>query len=195
MLLLNFCIFFIVDNIRKNRSRNRGSIIRKRLNRRRSVSFADPLVKPTVPKRGQSAPSLPEEIEMADLGQNRAQSRRPQPAPVSVSLPKTTIPPQPKRPAPILNLASKATQAHIIPPVSRPKIPPPAPPSLNRNRPSSLRSLATGPTQNVSVTQCNTLPRVPVRRAPPVPSAIAPVANPAPLGLTKSMSVRLPHRD
>jgi len=65
MLLLNFCIFFIVDNIRNYRNRNRSSIIkRSRQNRRRSVSFADPLVKQTMPKRG---PSQPEEIEMVDL--------------------------------------------------------------------------------------------------------------------------------
>ena len=74
MLLCNFCIFFLVDNVRKNRNRNRGSIIRKRSTRRKSVSFTNPLVKQTV---GQSNPSPGEEIEMVDLGSSRAQSNPP----------------------------------------------------------------------------------------------------------------------
>ena len=74
MLLLNFCIFFLVDNVRKNRNRNRGSIIRKRSNRRKLVSFTNPLVKQTV---GQSNPSPGEEIEMVDLGSSKAQSNPP----------------------------------------------------------------------------------------------------------------------
>ena len=76
MLLCNFCIFFLVDNVRRNRNRNRGSIIRKRSNRRKSVSFTNPLVKQTV---GQSNPSPGEEIEMVDLGSSRAQSNPPPP--------------------------------------------------------------------------------------------------------------------
>ncbi len=94
MLLCNFCIFFLVDNVRKNRNRNRGSIIRKRSNRRKSVSFTNPLVKQTV---GQSNPSPGEEIEMVDLGSSRAQSNPPPPAPTPLppSRPTSTIPPQP----------------------------------------------------------------------------------------------------
>jgi len=78
MFLCNFCIFFLVDNVRRDRNRNRGSIIRKRLTRRKSVSFANPLVKQTA---GQSNPSPGEEIEMVDLGSSRAQSNPPPPAP------------------------------------------------------------------------------------------------------------------
>ena len=124
MLLLNFCIFFLVDNVRKNRNRNRGSIIRKRLNKRKSVSFANPLMNQTVPNKGQSNPSPGEEIEMVDLGSSRAQSNLPPPAPTPLpSRPTSTIPPQPMRPAPILNVAKPAKQAVLKPTRVAPAIP------------------------------------------------------------------------
>ncbi len=123
MLLLNFCIFFLVDNFRKNRNRNRGSIIRKRLNRRRSVSFANPLVNQTVPNRFQSIPSQPgEEIELVELGSSRANLAPPAPAPLPLR-PTSTIPPQPMRPAPILNLTAPAKQAVLKPTRAAPAIP------------------------------------------------------------------------
>ena len=162
MLLLNFCIFFIVDNIRNHRNRNRSSIIkRSRQNRRRSVSFADPLVKQTMPKRG---PSQPEEIEMVDLSSIPALVQDPPPPP-----------PPPPKPLTRQKQPSRATNK-----VSRPTSPPPCPP---------LR-----PLQTVPAIQNATLPRQPVRKAPPVPSAIAPGPL-APPSLTRSMSVRQPHRD
>jgi hypothetical protein len=149
MLLLNFCIFFLVDNVRKNRNRNRGSIIWKRLNRR-SVSFANPLVNQTVPNRFQSIPSQPgEEIEMVDMGSSRANLLPPAPAPLPLR-PTSTIPPQPMRPAPILNLAAPAKQAILKPTrvapqiptkpttkINFPTIPPPPPP------PPMARSMST----------------------------------------------------
>ena len=160
MLLLNFCIFFIVDNIRNYRNRNRSSIIkRSRQNRRRSVSFADPLVKQTMPKRG---PSQPEEIEMVDLS-----------SPVQVPTP----PPPPK---PLTSLTRQKQPNRATTKVSRPTSPPPCPPAR--------------PLQTVPAIQNATLPRQPVRKAPPVPSAIAPGPL-APPSLTRSMSVRQPHRD
>jgi len=149
MLLCNFCIFFLVDNVRKNRNRNRGSIIRKRSTRRKSVSFTNPLVKQTV---GQSNPSPREEIEMVDLGSSRAQSNPPPPAPTPLppSRPTSTIPPQPMRPAPILNVAKPAKQAVLKPSrvapaipkqpttnISFPTLPPPMPPL------SMVRSMST----------------------------------------------------
>jgi hypothetical protein len=153
MLLLNFFIFFLVDNVRKNRNRNRGSIIRKRLNRRKSVSFANPLVNQTVPNKGQSYPSPGEEIEMVDLGPSRGQSTPPPPAPTPLPLrPNSTIPPQPMRPAPILNLTKPAKQpvlkpTRAAPPlistkpttkINFPTFPPPMPP-LPMDRSMSTR--------------------------------------------------------
>ena len=124
MLLLNFCIFFLVDKVRKNRNRNSGSIIRKRLNRRRSASFAVPLVNQTVPNRAQSISREPQEIEMVDLGSSRAQSNPPPPAPTLLpSRPTSTIPPQPMCPAPILNVAKPAKQAVLKPSRVAPAIP------------------------------------------------------------------------
>ncbi len=151
MLLLNFCIFFLVDNVRNNRNRNRGSIIRKRSNGRKSVSFANPLVKQTVPNKGQSNPSPGEEIEMVDLGSSRAQSNPPPPAPTPLPpRPTSTIPPQPMRPAPILNVAKPAKQAVLKPTrvapaiptlpttkINFPTVPPPMPPL------SMVRSMST----------------------------------------------------
>ena len=148
MLLCNFCIFFLVDNVRKNRNRNRGSIIRKRSTRRKSISFANPLVKQTA---GQSNPSPGEEIEMVDLGSSRAQSNPPPPAPTPLpSRPTSTIPPQPMRPAPILNVAKPAKQAVLKPSrvapaiptlpttkINFPTVPPPMPPL------SMVRSMST----------------------------------------------------
>ena len=156
MLLLNFCIFFIVDNIRKDKNRNRSSIIkRSRQNRRRSVSFADPLVK-------QRGPSQPEEIEMVDLS-----------SPVQVPTP----PPPPK---PLTSLTRQKQPNRATTKVSRPTSPPPCPPAR--------------PSQTVPAIQNATLPRQPVRKAPPVPSAIAPGPL-TPPSLNRSMSVRQPHRD
>jgi hypothetical protein len=164
MLLLNFCIFFIVDNIRNHRNRNRSSIIkRSRQNRRRSVSFADPLVKQTMPKRG---PSQPEEIEMVDLSSIPALVQDP--------------PPPPPPPKPLTSLNRQKQPRRATNKVSRPTSPPPCPPQR--------------PLQTVPAIQNATLPRQPVRKAPPVPSAIAPGPL-APPSLTRSMSVRQPHRD
>jgi hypothetical protein len=152
MLLLNFCILFIVDNIKKN---SKTSIIRRRQqNRRRSVSFADPLVKQTIAKRGQSVVNQPEEIEMVDLSSIPAPVQAPPPLP----------PPKPLTRQKQPNRASTK--------VSRPTSPPPLPPAAR------------------SAIQTATLPRQPVRKAPPVPSAFTTTTN-----LTRSMSVRQPHRD
>jgi len=149
MLFCNFCIFFMVDNVQRHRNRNRGSIIRKRLNRRKSVSFTNPLIQQTV---GQSNPSPGEEIEMVDLGSSRAQSNPPPPAtsPLPPSRRKRTIPPQPTRPAPTLNVAKPAKKAVLKPSrvapaiptqpttnISFPTLPPPMPPL------SMVRSMST----------------------------------------------------
>ena len=128
MLLLNFCIFFLVDKVRKNRNRNRGFIIRKRLNRRRSVSFADLLVNQTVPNRILSISRQPEEIEMVDLSSippppihdpppppsHARAALAPLLKPVTSSLTRQR---QPSRPAPPIPIK-----------LSRPKFPPPPPP-------------------------------------------------------------------
>ncbi len=191
MLLLNFCIFFLVDNVRKNRNRNRGSIIRKRLNRTRKVSFSEPLVIPSAKShKVQSISSQPgEEIEMVDLGPRRgtipvSPSHQPTPSPVTLPMTRTT----PAKPVTSLTRQRQPSQPAPTK-LSRPTIPPPSPPK-----------------QNVHVIQCATLPRQiqPVRRAPPVPVSISAkiLAQPtfaldplAPSSLTRSMSVRQPHRD
>jgi hypothetical protein len=186
MLLLNCCICFTVNNLKQNKRRrsNRNSSIIRRPLRSRSVSFSDPLV--TQPgsnqkrTRFQSSPRPLQEIEMVDLGPSRAQSNLPPPA-------------APSAPAP-LPLRPKRTAAPNPTKVSRPTVPPPSPPSLNRNR----------PTQNVPVSATLTRQIQPVRRAPPVPVSISATipAQPTfaldPLGpsnLTRTMSVRRPHRD
>jgi hypothetical protein len=163
MFFLNFCICFTVNNLKQNKRRrsNRNSSIIRRPLRSRSVSFSDPLVTQTMPKRG---PSQPEEIEMVDLSSIPALVQDPPPPP-----------PPPPKPLTRQKQPSRATNK-----VSRPTSPPPCPP---------LR-----PLQTVPAIQNATLPRQPVRKAPPVPSAIAPGPL-APPSLTRSMSVRQPHRD
>ena len=169
MFLLNCCIAFIVDNVKQNKQgRNRNSSIIRRPPRQRSVSFSEPLVTP--PKSNQkrtafqSSQMSPQEIEMVDLSSIPALVQDPPPPP-----------PPPPKPLTRQKQPSRATNK-----VSRPTSPPPCPP---------LR-----PLQTVPAIQNATLPRQPVRKAPPVPSAIAPGPL-APPSLTRSMSVRQPHRD
>jgi hypothetical protein len=170
MFFLNFCICFTVNNLKQNQRRrsNRNSSIIRRPPRQRSVSFSEPLV--TQPKSNQkrtafqSSQMSPQEIEMVDLSSIPALVQDPPPPP-----------PPPPKPLTRQKQPSRATNK-----VSRPTSPPPCPP---------LR-----PLQTVPAIQNATLPRQPVRKAPPVPSAIAPGPL-APSSLTRSMSVRQPHRD
>ena len=108
MLLLNFCIFFLVDNVRKNRRRrnNRNSIIRRPL-RSRSVSFSEPLV--TQPRSNQkitsfqSSPRSLQDIEMVDLSSIPSppiQDPPPPPKPLTSTLTKQRQPCRPAPPAP-----------------------------------------------------------------------------------------------
>jgi hypothetical protein len=127
MLFLNFCICFTMNSVKQNKRRrsNRTSIIRRRQqNRARSVSFSEPLVIPSAKShKVQSIPSQPgEEIEMVDLGSSRANLHPPAPAPLPLR-PTSIIPPQPMRPAPILNLAAPAKQAILKPTRAAPQIP------------------------------------------------------------------------
>ncbi len=102
MLGLNFLIFFIVDNAKRNR--RSSSIIRPKNPRAKSVSFAAPLVvQPRSTQRIQNTSKQVEEIEMVNLA--------------------GTIPPQPQRPAPVLQLTSKAKQSILRPTRPAPKIP------------------------------------------------------------------------
>jgi hypothetical protein len=170
MFLLNCCIAFIVDNVRRSRKtrRNRNSSIIRRPPRQRSVSFSEPLVTP--PKSNQkrtafqSSQMSPQEIEMVDLSSIHALVQDPPPPP-----------PPPPKPLTRQKQPSRATTK-----VSRPTSPPPCPPAR--------------PSQTVPAIQNATLPRQPVRKAPPVPSAIAPGPL-TPPSLTRSMSVRQPHRN
>jgi len=170
MFFLNFCICFTVNNLKQNKSRrsNRNSSIIRRPLRSRSVSFSDPLVTQTRSKQKrtpfQSISNQQEEIEMVDLSSIPAQVQDPLPPP-----------PPPPKPLTRQKQPSRATNK-----VSRPTSPPPCPPAR--------------PLQTVPAIQNATLPRQPVRKAPPVPSAIAPGPL-APPSLTRSMSVRQPHRD
>ncbi len=171
MFLLNCCIAFIVDNVKQNkRRRNRNSSIIRRPPRQRSVSFSEPLV--TQPKSNQkrtafqSSQMSPQEIEMVDLSSIPALVQDP--------------PPPPPPPKPLTSLTRQKQPSRATNKVSRPTSPPPCPPQR--------------PSQTVPAIQNATLPRQPVRKAPPVPSAIAPGPL-TPPSLTRSMSVRQPHRD
>jgi hypothetical protein len=90
------------------------------------------------------------------------------------------VPTPPPPPKPLTSLTRQKQPNRATTKVSRPTSPPPCPPQR--------------PSQTVPAIQNATLPRQPVRKAPPVPSAIAPGPL-TPPSLTRSMSVRQPHRD
>jgi hypothetical protein len=146
MLLLNCCIAFTVDNVRRNRKtrNNRNSSIIRRPPRQRSVSFSDPLVVPA--QSAQKKTRLVQDIEMVDLRSIPTvpiQEPKPQPS----TLTKQRKPCRPAPPPP----------AQMSRPISFPNFPPPPVPTLNRSRAPSLRSLTT-------------------RRAPPPPVVPTPSA-------------------
>jgi len=149
MLLLNCCIAFTVDNVRRSRKtrRNRNSSIIRRPPRQQSVSFSEPLV--TQPRSNQkrtafqSSQMSPQEIEMVDL---RAIP------PQTSTLTKQRKPSRPAPPPP----------AQMSRPIGFPNFPPPPVPTLNRSRAPSLRSLTTRrapPPPVVPTPSAATLPR------------------------------------